>query len=193
MRYRLLFSTLLLTSLFTLFFFHFSPVFHLTFSSLPLSFFLFLSLTHSPGALPAIIAFPWRLRMHETETFERVKQGRADAAERRTAELASDLHSHSHSHSGTSQYGSTDKEAGSGSGAGSGSVPAASAALTVTGSSRMEELKHTYYFYKYHMLGNFTIPSSLPTSIRTEVSSHLLSYLPFAYISMPLHYPYSYS
>lgn len=125
----------------------------------------------SLGALPAIIAFPWRLRMHETETFERVKQGRADAAERRTAELASDLHSNSHSHSGTSQYGSTDKEAGSTSESGSGSVPAASAsaALKVTGSSRMEELKHTYYFYKYHMLGNFTIPSFLPTSIRREV------------------------
>jgi hypothetical protein len=107
--------------------------------------------------------------MHETETFERVKQGRADAAERHTAELASDLHSHSHSHSGTSQYGSTDKEAGTGAASGAGSVPAASAALKVTGSSRMEELKHTYYFYKYHMLGNFAIPSFLPTSIRTEV------------------------
>ena len=143
-------------------------------SSSLLLFFLISSISPSPlypapslGALPAIIAFPWRLRMHETETFERVKQGRADAAERRTAELASDLHSNSHSHSGTSQYGSTDKEAGSTSG--SGSVPAASAALKVTGSSRMEELKHTYYFYKYHMLGNFTTPSSLPTSIRTEV------------------------
>ena len=26
------------------------------------------------GAVPAMLAFPWRLRMHETETFERVKQ-----------------------------------------------------------------------------------------------------------------------
>ena len=82
--------------------------------------------------------------MHETETFERVKQGRADAAERRTAELASDLHSRSVE--GSSQYGSTDKEAVH--------VPAASAAVTVTSSSRMAELKHTYHFYKYHMLGN---------------------------------------
>lgn len=101
--------------------------------------------------------------MHETETFERVKQGRADAAERRTAELASDLHSHSHSHcvEGSSQYGSTDKVAGSG----SGSVPPASAALTVTSSSRMEELKHTYYFYKYHMLGNSILAPSLRSSL----------------------------
>ncbi len=32
------------------------------------------------GAVPAIIAFPWRLRMHETETFERVKAARLDEA-----------------------------------------------------------------------------------------------------------------
>ena len=82
--------------------------------------------------------------MHETETFERVKQGRADAAERRTAELASDLHSRSVE--GSSQYGSTDKDAVH--------VPAAIDAVTVTSSSRMAELKHTYHFYKYHMLGN---------------------------------------
>jgi hypothetical protein len=33
------------------------------------------------GAVPAILAFPWRMRMHETETFERVKQDRREAAE----------------------------------------------------------------------------------------------------------------
>ena len=32
------------------------------------------------GAVPAALAFPYRLRMHETETFERVKQERKDAA-----------------------------------------------------------------------------------------------------------------
>ena len=30
------------------------------------------------GAVPAIVAFPWRLRMHETETFERVAAARKD-------------------------------------------------------------------------------------------------------------------
>ena len=30
------------------------------------------------GAFPVLIAFPWRLRMHETETFERVLQNRRD-------------------------------------------------------------------------------------------------------------------
>jgi PHS family inorganic phosphate transporter-like MFS transporter len=30
------------------------------------------------GAMPALVAFPWRLRMHETETFERVKQERLE-------------------------------------------------------------------------------------------------------------------
>lgn len=29
------------------------------------------------GAVPAMIAFPWRLKMHETESFERVQSGRA--------------------------------------------------------------------------------------------------------------------
>lgn len=28
------------------------------------------------GAVPAILAFPWRMRMHETESFERVKEAR---------------------------------------------------------------------------------------------------------------------
>ena len=32
------------------------------------------------GAVPAMLAFPWRLRMHETETFERVKQARINRA-----------------------------------------------------------------------------------------------------------------
>jgi PHS family inorganic phosphate transporter-like MFS transporter len=30
------------------------------------------------GAVPVMIAFPWRLRMHETETFEKVQQNRRD-------------------------------------------------------------------------------------------------------------------
>lgn len=30
------------------------------------------------GAVPVLIAFPWRMRMHETETFEKVQQNRRD-------------------------------------------------------------------------------------------------------------------
>ena len=33
------------------------------------------------GAFPVMIAFPWRLRMHETETFEKVQQNRRDVKE----------------------------------------------------------------------------------------------------------------
>ena len=33
------------------------------------------------GAVPVMIAFPWRLRMHETETFEKVQQNRRDVKE----------------------------------------------------------------------------------------------------------------
>jgi PHS family inorganic phosphate transporter-like MFS transporter len=32
------------------------------------------------GALPAAVAFPWRLRMHETETFQKVRNDRSEAS-----------------------------------------------------------------------------------------------------------------
>ena len=32
------------------------------------------------GAMPVVIAFPWRLRMHETESFEHLQQVRSDVS-----------------------------------------------------------------------------------------------------------------
>ena len=112
-----------------------------------------LSLT---GAVPAIIAFPWRLRMHETETFERVKQDRVDAADRRAAQLQADNYTESNSNSGSgsggmsgqhnTQYGSTRTT--------DNTTSATTSKSSVT-SSRMEELRRTWHFYKYHMLGKY--------------------------------------
>eukprot|EP00597_Dinobryon_sp_UTEXLB2267_P011489 CAMPEP_0170128160 /NCGR_PEP_ID=MMETSP0020_2-20130122/20984_1 /TAXON_ID=98059 /ORGANISM="Dinobryon sp., Strain UTEXLB2267" /LENGTH=252 /DNA_ID=CAMNT_0010361985 /DNA_START=330 /DNA_END=1085 /DNA_ORIENTATION=+ len=39
------------------------------------------------GSVPPLLAFPWRLRMHETETFERVKKERQDSASIRSNSL----------------------------------------------------------------------------------------------------------
>ena len=36
------------------------------------------------GAVPAILAFPWRLRMHETESFERVQESRKKGVSHRS-------------------------------------------------------------------------------------------------------------
>ena len=116
-----------------------------------------LSLT---GAVPAIIAFPWRLRMHETETFERVKQDRVDAADRRAAQLQADNYTESNNNN--------NNNSGSGSGGMSGqhntqygstrttdNTTSATTSKNSVTSSRMEELRRTWHFYKYHMLGKY--------------------------------------
>ena len=91
--------------------------------------------------------------MHETETFERVKQDRADAADKRLAQVQSDSHLAGNG-TGTvtgntelaGQYGSTQTT----------DIRAATSPNEIIGSSsRMEELKRTWHFYKYHMLGMY--------------------------------------
>ena len=99
------------------------------------------------GAVPAIIAFPWRLRMHETETFERVKQDRADAADKLLAQVQSDpIVVGTGSQQPTAQYGSTQT---------ADTAPTSSSGKFIDSSSRMDELKRTWHFYKYHMLGSY--------------------------------------
>jgi hypothetical protein len=64
------------------------------------------------GAVPVMCAFPFRLRMHETETFTRV----AEARKVHQAEVSQHQHQHQHANRGTSApfgvkpptYGSTD-------------------------------------------------------------------------------------
>lgn len=92
------------------------------------------------GAVPAIIAFPWRLRMHETETFERVKQDRSDAVDRHAAMVSADTHANS----AAPQYGSTSS---------SSAADTSKPSLLAAPRTRMDELRRTYHFYKYHMLG----------------------------------------
>lgn len=76
------------------------------------------------GSMPAIIAFPWRLRMHETETFERVKSDRKAASEMNAI------------HSNNSMYGSTS---------------AADAESPFW--ARWTEISNATRLYKWHMLG----------------------------------------
>ena len=99
--------------------------------------------------------------MHETETFERVKQDRVDAADRRAAQLQADNYMESNSNSNSNsnnnsnsgmsgqhstQYGSTRTT--------DNTTSATTSKSSVT-SSRMEELRRTWHFYKYHMLGKY--------------------------------------
>ena len=95
--------------------------------------------------------------MHETETFERVKQDRVDAADRRAAQLQADNYTESNSNSNnnsnsgmsgqnSTQYGSTRTT--------DNTTSATTSKSSVT-SSRMEELRRTWHFYKYHMLGKY--------------------------------------
>ena len=82
--------------------------------------------------------------MHETETFERVKQDRSDAVDKHAAMMSADIHSHAGLGTGTApQYGSTS----------SSSVADSKPSLLAAPRTRMDELRRTYHFYKYHMLG----------------------------------------
>jgi len=79
------------------------------------------------GAVPALIAFPWRLRMHETETFERVRRERRDVA-------AEELDARAGLHS-------------LGRGSPADRVP------HILSGGRLGEIKRALKFYKWHMLG----------------------------------------
>ena len=90
--------------------------------------------------------------MHETETFERVKQDRTDAVDRHAAMVSADMHAHTQAGLGAGtapQYGSTSSSAT----AADSSKPSILAAPR----TRMDELRRTYHFYKYHMLGKWVL------------------------------------
>jgi len=76
------------------------------------------------GAVPALLAFPWRLRMHETESFERIKDKRK---------------SKGNDDDGIKRYDSN----------GDNKVEIEESILT----SRLREVKHALKFYKYHIIG----------------------------------------
>ena len=85
------------------------------------------------GSVPAIVAFPWRLRMHETETFERVKQERKiAAAQQNTGDGGSD------------SYGSTLDAA---------AASSSSSSCFDQISARWQEISTAFRLYKWHMLG----------------------------------------
>jgi len=87
------------------------------------------------GSVPALLAFPWRLRMHETETFERVKRERRDVeAEAEAEEL--DVLADSRERPGKGEGG-----------------PAIGRAPHLLSGGRLGEIKRAFVFYKWHMLG----------------------------------------
>ena len=96
------------------------------------------------GAVPVMIAFPWRLYMHETETFERVQQIRSDCI------------------AYGDNYGSTDSLSRLGNSVVS-ADPSTQSNLTEASPithhcrngqySRFEEIKQSISLYKWHMLG----------------------------------------
>jgi len=83
------------------------------------------------GSVPALVAFPWRLRMHETETFERVKQERREVAEEEEEEerFALDVCT------GTPGSQQHNKEP------------------HILSGGRLGEIKRAFMFYKWHMWG----------------------------------------
>ncbi len=96
------------------------------------------------GAVPAAIAFPYRLRMHETETFERVKQERRDAAATVTPNTS---YGSIASLAGSTSINDRDKSNDS-----KVTQPLNNLALA-TSKSRYDEIKYAFLYYKWHMLG----------------------------------------
>ena len=82
------------------------------------------------GAVPAALAFPWRLRMHETESFLNVKKEREEAAAASQADVGAN-------------YGSTDTDRAGSSRSGSGNGRPA----------KESETMRAFRYYKWHMLG----------------------------------------
>ena len=99
------------------------------------------------GSVPAIVAFPWRLRMHETETFERVKNDRKLASA-----LAAIDNSHFNGGSAGGGLSSSVYGAVPSSETHEGTATMASAALAVV-ATRWAEIVDATRLYKWHMLG----------------------------------------
>lgn len=86
------------------------------------------------GSVPALVAFPWRLRMHETETFERVKNER---------KLASALAAIDSSYNSGSVYDSTP-------------VSEEEGGFVSVALARWNEIINATRLYKWHMFGTAT-------------------------------------
>lgn len=87
------------------------------------------------GAVPVVIAFPWRLYMHETETFEQVKQNRQDCQEfDRT-------------------YGSTDDLSNNSLLNPNGALTKRHPSAVHRTYSRWQEMKQAFSLFKWHLLG----------------------------------------
>jgi MFS transporter, PHS family, inorganic phosphate transporter len=125
------------------------------------------------GAVPAILAFPWRLRMHETESFEKVKQARLQSSailSRANSHGSMDASSHGQNNNGGGGsvglvlFGDelstpTGKSSTTGTTASKISTPSTPSASSVASSiaaatpSRLSEISRAFKYYKYHMLG----------------------------------------
>ncbi len=110
------------------------------------------------GALPAIIAFPWRLRMHETETFERIKRERRDAKEQiESTVIDASLPGLpiNGEHVPLNNYQSINGSDLDRSRHLDQSVHSVSSHLAVVTelSGRLGELRRAFFFYKWHILG----------------------------------------
>lgn len=57
------------------------------------------------GALPALLAFPWRLRMHETESFERLKKERQELDQLQQEQLTNGNTGNGNGNTGKEGYG----------------------------------------------------------------------------------------
>ncbi|KAJ1423097.1 major facilitator superfamily domain-containing protein, partial [Ochromonadaceae sp. CCMP2298] len=68
------------------------------------------------GATPVLLAFPWRIKMHETETFKRVKRERSEAKKLSTDSLQGAMHDTGYGYGAGAETG-YGTEAGYGTGA----------------------------------------------------------------------------
>jgi PHS family inorganic phosphate transporter-like MFS transporter len=104
------------------------------------------------GALPAILAFPWRIRMHETETFERVKRERREAKDQIESAVVDSTMlglTIDGDHSTINNYQSingSDLDR-------SGHSISSNLAVVAELSGRLGELRRAFFFYKWHILG----------------------------------------
>eukprot|EP01038_Epipyxis_sp_PR26KG_P005966 gene5966-8220_t len=124
------------------------------------------------GAVPAMLAFPWRLRMHETESFERVKKERNAISQMANEQQytpiiyydnissTSNMNSNHGQLSGNTNtnYNSTNNILNNSNHNGDSSqTPLTHEAPSNThptmATSRLTELSRAFKFYKYHMLG----------------------------------------
>lgn len=103
------------------------------------------------GAVPVLLAFPWRLRMHETESFERVQQIRRDCSSMSLT--------YGSSNNDLTQYDRVADSSSHGRESTLAKINSQSQQQELPGPpaeaefSRMAEIKNAFTGYKWHMLG----------------------------------------